>query len=59
MPFMPKIRNSLLRSLHDKLTVGENLFKRRVCTENVCHPCGEQNETMDHLFLKCHFASAI
>lgn len=27
--------------------------------KNMCPLCGEHNETMEHLFLKCHFARAI
>ena len=48
-----------MESLHNKLTVRENLFKRKVCIENMCPSCVEHNETMEHLFLKCHFACAL
>lgn len=54
--FTPKIRNFMWKDLHNKVQVGENLMKRKVQAENIFHLCGELNETIVHVVLRCPFA---
>lgn len=55
IPSMPKVRNSLWKALNNSLAVGENLVKRRIQNENICHMCGETNESMEYIFFKMPF----
>lgn len=48
---MPKIRNFLWKALHNKLAMGDDLRKRVILTENICHFCGKPNETAIHVLL--------
>lgn len=57
--FMPKVCNFLWKTLHNRLSVGENLLKRKVDIDNVCHLCEDQNESVKHLFIICPLALSI
>lgn len=43
------------RLLHDKLTLGEDLLKKKVHVDYICHMCGMANEFAEHIFLHCSF----
>lgn len=53
------VRNFLWENVHNKLPVGGNLLKNKAGINNICHMCGEHNETIEHFFFKCDFARAI
>ncbi|XP_030923476.1 uncharacterized protein LOC115950416 [Quercus lobata] len=41
------------------LPTRTELAKRQIITDDTCAVCGEDQETLDHLFMSCHFARAI
>jgi len=42
-----------------KIVTWENLTKRGLIGPSRCVLCGENEETMNHLFVECHFAKDI
>nr|POE82903.1 putative ribonuclease h protein [Quercus suber] len=57
IPF--KVSTFLWKILHRGLPIRTELAKRQIITDDTCVICGEGQETLDHLFMSCHFARAI
>lgn len=55
----PKIKTFWWKILHDGLPVAENLRKRNIKVDNICHVCGENPETQTHIFFQCRVAKEI
>lgn len=51
-----KVRLFLCRVLHNSLPTNSELQRRHLFDENLCGICGQQGETILHLFRDCHFA---
>lgn len=51
-----KVRLFLWRVLHNSLPTNSELQRRHLFDENLCGICGQQGETILHLFRDCHFA---
>ena len=49
----------LRKILHYGLPTRTELSKKQIITDENCAVCGEHQETLDHLFMSCHFARAI
>ena len=45
--------------LHRGLPTRTELAKKQIITDDTCVACGEDQETLDHPFMSCHFAKAI
>nr|GLL18084.1 uncharacterized protein LOC109151968 [Ipomoea trifida] len=55
----PKFRNLLYTSVKDILPVRAALNRRRVDVEAECPLCGDNQETIAHLFLECRMVSPV
>ena len=54
-----KILNFIWKLLHGSLPVFEVLSSRGINVSTKCFLCNEEEESLSHLFLKCHFARAV
>lgn len=54
-----KILNFIWKLLHDSLPVFEFLVNRGITVTSKCLMCNDEEESLNHLFLKCHFARAV
>ncbi|XP_028755351.1 uncharacterized protein LOC114714752 [Neltuma alba] len=52
---IPKIRSFIWRILNNALASKDALFKRKCATNPVCPVCGDDTETLEHLFLLCEW----
>ena len=57
IPF--RVFTFLWKILHCGLPTRTELAKKQIITYETCAVCGEYQETLDHLFMSCHFARAI
>nr|GMD26765.1 uncharacterized protein LOC109146933 [Ipomoea batatas] len=55
----PRLAHLLWRCVHGILPTRGVLARRRVELVNVCALCGEQNESMEHLFQLCHCVGGV
>ncbi|KAK7275182.1 hypothetical protein RIF29_16291 [Crotalaria pallida] len=50
---MPRCRELLWRLCREILPIKANLFKRGIQTDAICPFCGEDEDTINHVFLHC------
>ncbi|CAN6563499.1 unnamed protein product [Malus baccata var. baccata] len=55
----PKIRHFLWASLHRGLPTGKALFSRRLSPSPSCPICRCDDETVEHVFLRCPWVAAV
>lgn len=48
-----KIQHFIWRAVHNRLPVSANLRKRGIAIEEICKQCGEDRETVEHVFFHC------
>lgn len=54
-----KVQHLVWRVCHNKIPVEVNLKKTGIKVEGVCRQCGEEMETVEHLFFHCQRARNI
>lgn len=54
-----KVLHFIWRACHNKISVGDNLRKRGLKVDGMCKQCGEELETVEHLFFHCQKAQNI
>ena len=59
MKLPQKILTFIWKFLHESLPVFEVLNNRGILFSSNCLICNEENESLDHLFMKCPFTRAI
>ena len=58
--FIPPRRSLLLwKVLHKRLATDENLKKRGIFLASRCHFCEKEEESLDHLLLRCDFSKSL
>ncbi|KAK6152513.1 hypothetical protein DH2020_015148 [Rehmannia glutinosa] len=50
---LPRIKHFLWRACTDTLPTKSNLIRRGILMDTICHLCGEDIETLSHLFTQC------
>lgn len=48
-----------MKPLRNKLPDRENLVKKKIYKNNLCHLCGKLNKIAEHMLLMCQFACII
>lgn len=49
-----KVQHFIWKACHDRIPIGVKLKERRIITDNRCRYCGEEAETLEHLFFHCN-----
>ena len=56
---MPKIKYFIWRLLNGFLLVGMELTRKGIQTNNICPICGEDDESLYHVFFECRLSFVI
>lgn len=49
----PKLKHFLWKCLHNWVATGTAIRRRGLGSDDICHRCGLEAETMEHLFFRC------
>jgi ribonuclease HI len=55
----PKVSTFLWLTVHNRVLTWDNLRKRGFIGPSICTLCQQQEETMEHLFNRCHYSQWI
>lgn len=59
LPVKPKLKHFLWKCLHNWLAIGKAIKRRGLHIDEVCHRCGMEIETREHLLFQCQESKLI
>ncbi|XP_056856670.1 uncharacterized protein LOC130506077 [Raphanus sativus] len=59
METSPKVKHFLWRCLNNALPVALNMVHRHIAKQKMCSRCGDEEESVNHLLFKCHYARLV